>query len=206
VTGLTPAIGVSPLIGGVMTSRHTGVAHVGPASAPGASRGRAPSGLRWEQRGPHANSHIGPPSSTTSVITGAPSSSPPTISSSAPPSSSPTISTPSVTPPAQDVVDAYIAFYGLSTSADKNPANADIAQLDRYLTGKAKTLYGGVYAGMKADGVAYQGTPDAPRVKVGQILSPTFMFQGPALTALWCPAVHSAGRGLAGASPVPFCR
>jgi hypothetical protein len=35
---------------------------------------------------------------------------------------------------------------------------------------------------MKSSGLAYRGTPDAPRLKVGQILSPTFMF----LTS--CPA------------------
>jgi hypothetical protein len=43
-------------------------------------------------------------------------------------------------------------------------------------------LYDGVYASMKSSGLAYRGTPDAPRLKVGQILSPTFMF----LTS--CPA------------------
>ena len=43
-------------------------------------------------------------------------------------------------------------------------------------------MYDGVYASMKSSGLAYRGTPDAPRLKVGQILSPTFMF----LTS--CPA------------------
>lgn len=165
-----------------MTSRRTRVAHVGLAAFAGLLAVALLAGCGGSS-GVHTQTPTSdPPSSTTSVTTSAPSSSPPTVSSSTPPSSSPTIPTPTVTAPAQDAVDAYITFYGLSTVADKDPANADIAQLDQYLTGKAKTLYDGVYAGMKADGVAYQGTPDAPRVKVGQILSPTFMF----LTS--CPA------------------
>jgi hypothetical protein len=122
-----------------------------------------------------------PPSPTASLPSD-PSTSLTSTSTSTPTSSIPTIPTPSVTPAAQDAVNAYIAFYGLSTAADKDPANADVARLDQYLTGKAKTLYDGVYASMKSSGLAYRGTPDVPRLKVGQILSPTFMF----LTS--CPA------------------
>lgn len=165
-----------------MTSWPTRVAHVGAAAFAGLLAAALLAGCGGSS-GVHTQTPTSdPPSSTISVATSVPNSSPPTVPSSDPPSLSPTIPTPTVTAPAQEAVDAYITFYGLSTAADKDPANADIAQLDQYLTGKAKTLYNGVYAGMKADGVAYQGTPDAPRVKVGEILSPTFMF----LTS--CPA------------------
>jgi hypothetical protein len=117
-----------------------------------------------------------PPSPSASSPSDPSTSSSTSTSSSNPTSSIPAIPTPSVTPAAQDAVNAYIAFYGLSTAADKDPANANLARLDQYLTRKAKALYDGVYASMKSSGLAYRGTPDAPRLKVGQILSPTFMF------------------------------
>ena len=59
-------------------------------------------------------------------------------------------------------------------------------KLDRLLTGKAKTLFDGVYASMKSTGLAYRGTPDVPRLKVGSVLSPSFLF----LTN--CPAASTS--------------
>jgi hypothetical protein len=114
-----------------------------------------------------------PPMTSTS------SSAPPSVSTSSsttPSSSASAIPTPKVTGTAQDAVAAYIAFYNLSTAADRDPAHAALPKLDRYLTGKAKTLFDGAYSSMKSHGLAYRGTPDVPRLKVGSILSPSSMF------------------------------
>lgn len=86
------------------------------------------------------------------------------------------VPTPSVTPQAQRAVDAYIAFYNASGAADRDPAHADIAALDRYLTGKAKILFDSNYASMKKSGLAYRGTAPNPRVKVRQIFSAKSIF------------------------------
>lgn len=136
---------------------------------------------------------------STGVHTQAPVSDPPmtsTSSSATPPASTSTstspsssvsaIPTPKVTGTAQDAVAAYIAFYNLSTAADRDPAHADLAKLDQYLTGRARTLFDGVFQSMKSHGLAYRGTPDVPRLKVGSILSPSFMF----LTN--CPAASTS--------------
>jgi hypothetical protein len=161
-----------------MTSRHTGLARIGRSMFPVLLAAALLAGCGGSS-GVHTQTPTSDSSTHSSSVTSGSSS---TSSSIAPTSSSPAIPTPSVTAPAQAAVDAYITFYGLSTAADKDPANADVAQIDQYLTGRAKTLYDGVYASMKSSGLAYRGTPDAPRLKVGQILSPTFMF----LTS--CPA------------------
>lgn len=123
------------------------------------------------------------------VSTQAPTSTPPITSSSSPataavstsrsttPSSSASaIPTPKVTGTAQDAVAAYIAFYNASGAADRDPAHAGIAALDRYLTGKAKTLFHSSYASMKKAGLAYRGTAPDPRVKVRQVFSGTSVF------------------------------
>lgn len=124
------------------------------------------------------------------VNTQVPTSTPPMTSSSSPaataavstsrsttPSSSASaVPTPKVTGTAQDAVAAYIAFYNASGAADRDPAHADIAALDRYLTGKAKTLFDSNYASMKKSGLAYRGTAPDPRVKVRQIFSAESVF------------------------------
>jgi hypothetical protein len=94
---------------------------------------------------------------------------------SSPPSSS-GVATPTVTPPAQDAVDAYIAFYNASTAADRDPAHADLAALNRYLSGKALNLFDGIYASMRKAGLAYRGSPPNPRVKVSSVLGSTAVF------------------------------
>jgi hypothetical protein len=116
------------------------------------------------------------------------SATPPVSKSSSITPSSPAsaIPTPKVTGAAQAVVAAYIAFYNLSTAADRDPAHADLAELDRHLTGRARTLFDGAYRSMRSQGLAYRGTPDVPRMKVGSILSPSFMF----LTN--CPAASTS--------------
>lgn len=124
-----------------------------------------------------------PPMTSTS------SSAPPSVSTSSsttPSSSASAIPTPKVTSTAQDAVAAYIAFYNISTAADRDPAHANLARLDQYLTGRAKTLFDGVFQSMKSQGLAYRGPPDVPRLKVGSILSPSFLF----LTN--CPAASTS--------------
>lgn len=114
-----------------------------------------------------------PPMTSTSSSATAPVS---TSTSTTPSSSASAIPTPKVTGVAQDAVAAYIAFYNASGAADRDPAHADIAALDRYLTGKAKTLFDSNYASMRKSGLAYRGTAPDPRVKVRQIFSSTSVF------------------------------
>jgi hypothetical protein len=112
------------------------------------------------------------PTSTTATNSASASSS----NTSASRSIAPPIPAPTVTPPAQDAVNAYIAFYNAMTAADQDPAHANVAKIDSYLTGKARTLFDGVLANQKKSGTAYRGTPPIPRVKVETIFSSTFMF------------------------------
>jgi hypothetical protein len=57
--------------------------------------------------------------------------------------------------------------------------------LDQYLSGKARTLFDGIYADMKKAGLAYRGTPPDPRVTVKSVGSATFVI----LTS--CPLVST---------------
>ena len=88
----------------------------------------------------------------------------------------PNIPTPTVTPPAQGAVDAYIAMGNAYTAAARNPASADLAAVNRYLTGKALTLIDDSLRAMKSAGQAYRGTPADPRVKVETIFSGSSVF------------------------------
>jgi hypothetical protein len=110
-----------------------------------------------------------PPAATSTpfVVTPTLTTSVPTISG---------VRKPTVTPSAQSAVDAYIDFYNASGAADRDPARADIAALDVYLTGKAKTLFDSNYASMKTSGLAYRGTAPNPRLKVQQVFSATSVF------------------------------
>jgi len=94
----------------------------------------------------------------------------------APHTDAPALPTPTVTPPAQPAVDAYFAFVNATLAADRDPQHADLAKIDKYLTGKALQMFDGVYAKMKRQGLAYRGTPAVPRVRVQTILSPTAIF------------------------------
>lgn len=112
-------------------------------------------------------------------ITSTSSSAPSSVSTSTsttPSSSASAVPTPKVTGTAQDAVAAYIAFYNASGAADRDPAHADLAALDRFLTGKAKTLFDSNYASMKKFGLAYRGTAPDPRVKVRQVFSGKSVF------------------------------
>lgn len=74
--------------------------------------------------------------------------------------------TPSVTPPAQDAVNAFISMLNLYNEASRDPQHARLAEVDRYLTGKAKTIIDSSITSMASSGYAYRGTPDDPRLRV----------------------------------------
>jgi hypothetical protein len=129
--------------------------------------------------GSNSGVHIQTPSLDPGPSTSAsatPSASPTSVARTATSSGSLGVPTPSVTAQAQSAVNAYIAFYNASGAADRDPAHADLAALDRYLTGKAKTLFDSNYASMKKSGLAYRGTAPDPRVKVRQVFSGTSVF------------------------------
>ena len=90
----------------------------------------------------------------------------------------PRIPTPTVTPPAQGAVAAYIASVNAGVAIDLDPAHTNIAALDNYLTGEAKNEIEGNYATMKKDGLAYRGTPATPRVRVLSVVSPSTILLG----------------------------
>lgn len=137
---------------------------------------------------PPTTSAMTPPPATATQTPTSPAPTDP--SNSTPPATSTstasTIPTPSVTPSAQGAVDAYIAFYNASTVVDRDPQHVSAGSLDSYLTGKAQTLFDGIYADMKSAGQAYRGTPPDPRVRVQTIVAPTVIF----LTS--CPLASTA--------------
>lgn len=94
---------------------------------------------------------IAPPGSASSVVDGVP--------------------TPSVTPPAQGAVGAYVADFNLGTSASRDPAKADLSWIARYETGKVKKQTVQSFEYMKAHGLAYRGATPDPNVKVQSVLS-----------------------------------
>lgn len=99
----------------------------------------------------------------------------PTTQSSPPPTSKTTgasIATPTVVPAAQAAVNAYIGLIQATVEADRDPAHADLAKIDAYLTGKARNLVDAQYGAMKRTGQAYRGSPADPRLKVQSIISP----------------------------------
>jgi hypothetical protein len=120
------------------------------------------------------------PSSTSASPTLATSGTTPTASPARSPSGIPT-QTVSV-PAAQDAVNAYIALANAYNRASVDPAHADLATINKYLSGKALTLFDQSVASMKSAGQAYRGTPGDPNVKVQTIFSSTSVF----LTS--CPA------------------
>lgn len=86
------------------------------------------------------------------------------------------VSTPSVTPPAQAAVTAYITMLNLYNQASREPTGADTSRLYRYLTGRALSLIKRSLAGMAKHGYAYRGTPADPRLKVRSVLSASAVF------------------------------
>jgi hypothetical protein len=124
------------------------------------------------------------PSSSSTSTSPTPSTSV-TTSTAAPSFSAPAIPTPTVTAPAQDAVNAYIALANAYNRASVEPAHADLATINKYLSGKALTLFDQSLSSMKSAGQAYRGTPADPRVKVQTVFSSSSVF----LTS--CPTVKA---------------
>lgn len=76
------------------------------------------------------------------------------------------IPTPSVTPPAQSAVDAYVAMGNVLDAWGVSPARANADQLAPYATADVLKQTVAVYASMAKEGLAYRGTPDALNLKV----------------------------------------
>ena len=157
-----------------MASRHTGLARVGlsamlvPVSALLLAGCGGSSGVHTQT--PTSDS----PSSTSASPT--PSTSV-TTSTASPTESHFGIPTPTVTvPAAQDAVNAYIALANAYNSASVDPTHADLATINKYLSGKALTLFDQSVASMKSAGQAYRGTPGDPNVKVQTVFSSTSVF------------------------------
>lgn len=123
-----------------------------------------------------------PPSSTSASPTPSTSTSP-----TGKPSTSATsgILTPSVTAPAQSAVDAYIALANAYNNASVDPTHADLAEINKYLGGKALMIFDNSIKTMRSAGKAYRGTPGDPRVKVQTIFSGTSVFLAS------CPAYNN---------------
>jgi len=111
-------------------------------------------------------------SSTTLTFPTAPASSTPASST----GTVKPIPTPTVVPAAQGAVNAYISFYNAMNAADADPAHADMAKINSYLMGKALSLFDGVITSQAKAGLAYRGTPEQPRLKVGEVITPSFLF------------------------------
>lgn len=130
-----------------------------------------------------------PPAPATSDLSTIATPTPLPSESTSDPSSSPSLRlglpTPTVTAPAQDAVDAYIALANAYDKASRDPAHADLAMINKYLSGKARTLFDKSITSMKSAGEAYRGTPADPRVRVQSVLSASSVFLSS------CPAENS---------------
>lgn len=128
--------------------------------------------------GTHTQSYLPSPTVsaiTTSSVPASASVSDPKSPTSIRPSTQP-VSTPTVAPGGQSAVNTYIAFYNAINAADRDPAHANLASINRYLAGKAMTLFDGVITNQAKAHLAYRGTPDNPRLRVSEIISPSFLF------------------------------
>jgi hypothetical protein len=83
------------------------------------------------------------------------------------------VPTPTVTPPAQSAVDAAVALINAYNAASINPAHADLARINQYLTGSALKLFDNQLLSMRRAGLAYRGQPANPRLKVAAAASAT---------------------------------
>jgi hypothetical protein len=109
-------------------------------------------------------------SSTTSSSPG-PTSSTPITASSAPKSTG--VPTPSVTPSAQNAVNAYVADFNTGIQALRDPAHADLSWIAKYETGTFRTQDEQSFASLKSSHLAYRGAAPDPNIKVQSVLSPT---------------------------------
>jgi hypothetical protein len=83
---------------------------------------------------------------------------------------------PSTPAQAQAAIAGFMAANAALDAADKDPAHADIAAINKHLAGPALTVFDQIIAGEKAEGLAYRGVPDNPRPKVSTVLSSTAVF------------------------------
>lgn len=89
--------------------------------------------------------------------------------------SSAPVATPTVTPPAQGAVNAYVASYNAGIAALRDPASADLSWIAKYETGKFRTQDEQSFAYLKAHHLAYRGATPDPNVKVQSVVSPKFV-------------------------------
>jgi hypothetical protein len=114
--------------------------------------------------------------------------------SSAPPATSAPPPSPSWTPPdygtAQPAVQAYLAMVDAFHQALRDPAHADTAAFDKYLTGQAKGLFDGSISSEQASKLAYRGTFPEDRVTVtkNDVTNPVL----PEVTLRDCPALNDS--------------
>ena len=133
--------------------------------------------------GVHSQTPTSDPPSTTSTSASPTLSTRPSNKRPTTPSSG--IPTPSVTASAQIAADAYIDLANAYNKASIDPAHADIAEINKYLSGKAVTIFDHSISSMKAAGQAYRGTPANPRLRVQTVFSSSSVF----LTS--CPAENT---------------
>jgi hypothetical protein len=105
--------------------------------------------------------------------TGEPSTTPTSTSSATAPSSphtTPTrkdqVPTPTVTPPSQAAVDAYISAYNRGNQLFLNPLAANASALAEFEMGEALQADTTSLKAAARAGIAYRGTPAQPRIKV----------------------------------------
>lgn len=123
----------------------------------------------------HVQSYSPTPSGSGTTAT-SPTTIAPTKTSALPPTSAKVIPTPTVTPPAQGAVDAYIRLQNLLYAASLDPANANTVELNKYLDGKALKIYDAGLASLATSGFAYRGSPPVFHVKIDTVLSDTAVF------------------------------
>lgn len=125
--------------------------------------------------GTHAQTDL-PTSPDTSTNTEAPTSTSPTGAthpSTSKPSTPTNVSvpTPTVTPPAQGAVNAYIGMGNVLNHWDLDPRKARRSELQPYVTGSALTDFMRIYRDMAAQHLAYRGNPDTPHLRVVSVTS-----------------------------------
>src|SRR3954451_14132727 len=160
---------IATLLGGTMSLLVAGCGASHGTHTPSVSPSPVDSTNSTSSRPSSTSSRAPAPSSSTSV-----------------PKSTGAVATPTVTPPAQAAVNAYIALENALAAASRDPKHADLAAVNRYLSGKALTLFGGSLRAMSTAGQAYRGTPASPRIKVQSVVSNSYVV----LTS--CPKANTA--------------
>lgn len=80
----------------------------------------------------------------------------------------------SATPsPADAAISRYVELLGLYQGFARDPVKTDFTKMDPYLLGPAVALFKDSLVNLVGKGYAYRGTPPDPRVKVGEVRSPT---------------------------------